>query len=107
MDGTAGQAVAVQELSGGPFGLSGGFMAGTGPASAAGVCGDLDRSGSVNILDITINLQISVGLTDPTAEQLRLGDLDGSGDIDVGDAIKGLQHIVGIVPNLAGCGSSS
>ena len=68
------------------------------------VCGDQNDDGLVNVVDAIIDLQIAVGLIEPSEAQLRLSDLNRDGSITVVDAIIGLQHIVGLVPGLDQCG---
>lgn len=65
-----------------------------------GVCGDQNDDGLVNILDAIVDMQIIVGITEPTARQLVLSDLDDDGDITVVDVIILLQYIVGWVDHL-------
>ena len=59
-------------------------------------CGDLNDDGLVNVFDAIIDLQIIVGLIEPTEAQLKLGDVVRDGTINVLDAILLLQHIVGL-----------
>ena len=68
------------------------------------VCGDQNRDGVVNIVDVIINLQIAVGLVDPTPTQKALGDLNRDASVDVLDAITALRYIVGLRPMLDACG---
>jgi hypothetical protein len=69
-----------------------------------GVCGDQNNSSDVNVIDVTIDLQIIVELLeDPSDVQMVLSDLDQDGDIGIADAILGLQAIVGLV-SLDSCG---
>jgi hypothetical protein len=69
-----------------------------------GVCGDQNNSGDVNVIDVTIDLQIIVELLEnPSDVQMVLSDLDQDGDIGIADAILGLQAIVGLV-SLDSCG---
>ena len=66
-------------------------------------CGDLNGDGGVNIFDAIIDLQIIVGLIEPTELQLILGDVVRDGTINVFDAILLLQHIVGLT-QITDCG---
>ncbi len=69
-----------------------------------GACGDINRSGVFDIVDLILAMKVIVGDSDPTLTQLILGDLDENGRIDAIDVIIGLQHLVGIVPTLDSCG---
>ena len=69
----------------------------------ARVCGDLNDDGDVNIFDAIIALQITVGLIDPTPDQMILGDVVRNGVINVFDVILILQDIVGLAA-IDGCG---
>ena len=71
---------------------------------AAGVCGDQNGDGRVDVVDIIIDLQIAVGLVEPTEIQEVLSDLNSDGSVNVFDAVIGLQHIVGMIPSLDECG---
>ena len=53
----------------------------SGPTQTLGVCGDQNDDGLVNILDVIIDLQITVGLLETTPGQQFLGDLDGAVNI--------------------------
>ena len=66
-------------------------------------CGDLNGDGDVNVFDAMIDLQIIVGLIEPTGTQLRLGDVVRDGTINVFDAILLLQRIVGVT-QITECG---
>ena len=68
-----------------------------------GTCGDLNGDEVVNVFDAIIDLQIIVGLINPTATQLKLGDVVRDGTINVFDAILLLQHIVGLT-QITECG---
>jgi hypothetical protein len=54
--------------------------------------------------DVTIGLQIIVGLIEPDSAQRFFGDLDQDEQIGIADAVIGLQHIVGLIPALNRCG---
>ena len=60
----------------------------------AGMCGDLNDDGLVNVFDAIITLQIIVGLIEPTESQLKLGDVEPDGAMTVFDSIRLLHHIV-------------
>ena len=104
LDGTIGQPDAGR-LTGGDFAVEGGFLPGlqATPPPVAGVCGDLNDDGIINVLDAIIDLQIIVGLITPTEAQLKLGDVVRDGTINVFDAILLLQHIVGLI-EITECG---
>ena len=74
--------------------------------SVALSCGDLNADGDVNVFDAIIDLQIIVGIIEPTPEQLALGDLNRDGTINVFDAILLLQQIVGLT-EITECGPSA
>lgn len=60
------------------------------------LCGDQNLDGAVNVFDAIIDLQIIVGLTEPSDGQMILGDVVRDGMINVFDVILLLQHIVGL-----------
>ena len=57
--------------------------------------GDQNLDGSVNVFDAFIDLEIIVGLVEPTDAQMILGDIVRDGTVDASDAILLLQQIVG------------
>ena len=67
------------------------------------VCGDMNGDASVNVFDAILDLQIIVGLVQPSSAQLILGDVVRDGQINVFDAILALQHIVGLTV-ITSCG---
>jgi|GEM_PF-2420347 hypothetical protein len=69
-----------------------------------GVCGDVNSSGVVDIVDLILSMRMIVGLIDPTLTQVILGDLNENGKVDAIDVIIGLQYLVGIIPTLDSCG---
>ena len=69
-----------------------------------GMCGDQNDDGVVDILDVIIDLQITVKSLDPTEKQRFLSDLNRDDAVDVVDVILGLQHVVGLIPALDECG---
>ncbi len=106
LDGTTGQPDAGR-LEGGDFAVEGGFIPGVAaPPAFAGTCGDLNDDGVINVLDAIIDLQIIVGLIEPTEAQLKLGDVVRNSTINVFDVILLLQHIVGLT-EITGCGPST
>ena len=69
-----------------------------------GVCGDQNDDGVVDILDVVIDLQITVESLVPTKKQLFLSDLNQDGAVDVFDVIVGLRQVAGIIPPVSECG---
>ena len=61
----------------------------------------------IDILDIVIDPQISVGLVEPYHVQSVLSDLNRDGEVNVLDAQIGLSHLVGRISTLAACVPSS
>jgi len=49
--------------------------------------GDLDGDGIINILDIILEVNIILGVIDPTPQQETAGDLNADGNIDILDVI--------------------
>ena len=49
--------------------------------------GDLDGDGIINILDIILEVNIILGIIDPTPQQETAGDLNADGNIDILDVI--------------------
>ena len=68
-----------------------------------GVCGDMNGDESVNVFDAILELQIIVGLVQPTSAHMLLGDVVRDGQINVFDVILTLQHIVGLTV-ITSCG---
>lgn len=68
-----------------------------------GVCGDMNGDESVNVFDAILDLQIIVGLVQPTSAHMLLGDVVRDGQINVFDVILTLQHIVGLTV-ITSCG---
>jgi hypothetical protein len=60
------------------------------------VKGDLSGDGKLAINDVTLALQIAVGLRTATADQLKAGDLDGNGKIDIAEVTRILKAAVGL-----------
>ena len=71
-----------------------------------GVCGDQNGDGVMSVFDAIIELQIIVGLIEPTETQLIQGDVVRDGVINVFDAIVILQHIVGLT-EITECGPAA
>jgi len=70
------------------------------------VCGDQNEDGNVDVFDAIIDLQIIVGLLEPTEEQQLLSDVVRDGQINVFDVILTLQHIVELT-EITECGPPS
>jgi hypothetical protein len=49
--------------------------------------GDLDGDGIINILDIILEVNIILGVIEPTPQQETAGDLNADGNIDILDVI--------------------
>gem|GEM_PF-1907478 len=64
------------------------------------VLGDLNGDGQVSVADVTIALQIAVGLKTPTPAQLQAGDLNHEGKITIADVTRILRYAVGLIPSL-------
>jgi hypothetical protein len=60
------------------------------------VKGDLNGDGNVSIVDVTLALQIAVGLRTGTAAQIAAGDLNGDGTISIAEVSLILQTAVGL-----------
>ena len=66
-------------------------------------CGDVNSSGSVDIVDALLIAQCYVGLREcPKAD---IGDVDCSGSINIIDALLTAQYYVGLIDQLACCGT--
>jgi hypothetical protein len=68
---------------------------GAAPAPSV-VKGDLSGDGKLAINDVTLALQIAVGLRTASAAQLAAGDLDGNGSISIAEVTKILKAAVGL-----------
>ena len=66
-------------------------------ADVAPLYGDLDFDNAISSSDALIDLQITVGIIDPSEEMQMLGDVDGDGKISSNDALLILQRTVGII----------
>jgi endoglucanase len=63
-------------------------------------CGDVNNSGSVDIVDALLVAQYYVGMT-PSVFYSSVADVNGSGSIDVVDALLVAQYYVGIISSLS------
>ncbi len=86
---------AIGPTSAGNTAIHAGFLAQSSSVIGTSSCGELDRDGQVNVLDVIFFLQILVGKLQPGAEQLRLADVDSSGTLNVLDGIALLRHVAG------------
>ena len=66
-------------------------------ADVAPLYGDLNFDNAISSSDALIDLQITVGIIDPSEEMQMLGDVDGDGKISSNDALLILQRTVGII----------
>jgi len=56
--------------------------------------GDLDGDGIINILDIILEVNIILGVIDPTPQQETAGDLNADGNIDILDIVQLVNMIL-------------
>ena len=57
--------------------------------------GDLDTNGSLNVIDLILNVNIILSTTEPTPNELWQGDFNNDGDVDVLDLIDMVNAILG------------
>jgi hypothetical protein len=70
------------------------------PESSAGTPGDVNGSGSVDIVDALLVAQYYVGL-DPQNFDASLADVNCSGTVDIVDALRIAQYYVGLIGTLS------
>ena len=58
--------------------------------------GDVDGSGTLDVLDVRIVLQAALGLVALTPDQVLQADVDGDGQVTRGDAERLAAHVIGI-----------
>ncbi len=58
--------------------------------------GDVDGSGTVDVVDVRIVLQAALGLIDFTQEEFARADVDLDGDVDQDDARLLAEHVIGL-----------
>lgn len=58
--------------------------------------GDVDGSGTVDVLDVRIVMQAALGIVALTTEQARAADVDMDGDVDMDDAEMLARHVIGL-----------
>ncbi|MBN2536124.1 MAG: hypothetical protein JXB88_24800 [Spirochaetales bacterium] len=71
----------------------------------AAACGDVNSSGSIDVVDALIIAQYYVGLN-PANFDPTIADVNADGNIDVVDALRVAQYYVGLVPELS-CGTTN
>lgn len=97
ISGTIGQPDAGEPMTGGEFTINGGFWPGA-AASSAGVCGDFDLDGDVDLGDFAVFSQCFAGAFNPPAVTCPPGvdaDCDDDGDVDLGDFAVFSQNFTG------------
>lgn len=72
------------------------FVLPTAPVTPTVVKGDLSGDGKLAINDVSIALQIAVGLKTATADQLKAGDLNGDGKLTINEVTQILRAAVGL-----------
>jgi bacillopeptidase F len=68
--------------------------------SLSTIYGDLDGSGSVNVVDAVMVLRHAASLLSLTPEQAAAADANGDGYVNIADAIIVLRYIAGLVGEL-------
>jgi hypothetical protein len=66
------------------------------------VCGDVNSSGAVDIVDALTIAQYYVGMS-PTTFDASVADVNGSGAVDIVDALVVAQYYVGLISSFPGC----
>jgi hypothetical protein len=67
------------------------------PAVSAAMMGDIDDSGSINVLDVVLAKQHVLGLQLLTPAQKLVADVNGSGDVDVLDVDLIMRKTLGLI----------
>lgn len=57
--------------------------------------GDMDNNGSLDVIDLILNVNIILSITDPTPNELWQGDFNNDGGVDVLDLIDMVNAILG------------
>ena len=70
----------------------------TEPVVITGIRGDIDDSGEVDIVDVTVLQRCLVDLITPDAGMIARGDVDGNGDLESIDATYIQRFLVNINP---------
>jgi hypothetical protein len=71
----------------------------------AAVCGDVNASGTIDIVDALLIAQYYVG-ANPAGFDPSVADVNGSGGVDIVDALRVAQYYVGLVTQLSCPGST-
>jgi hypothetical protein len=72
------------------------------PEPPEGLCGDVDNSGIVNIVDALLTAQFYVNMN-PQPFNQSVADVNGDGNISILDALKIAQYYVKIISSFEGC----
>jgi len=67
------------------------------PAASAAMMGDIDDSGSINVLDVVLAKQHVLGVQLLTPAQKLVADVNGSGDVDVLDVDLIMRKALGLI----------
>jgi hypothetical protein len=67
------------------------------PAASAAMMGDIDGSGSINVLDVVLAKQHVLGVQLLTPAQKLVADVNGSGDVDVLDVDLIMRKALGLI----------
>jgi hypothetical protein len=67
------------------------------PSASAAMMGDIDDSGSINVLDVVLAKQHVLGLQLLTPAQKLVADVNGSGDVDVLDVDLIMRKTLGLI----------
>ncbi len=65
-------------------------------------CGDVNSSGSVDIVDALVTAQYYVGLN-PASYDQSVADVNGDGSVTIVDALLVAQYYVGLISSFPGC----
>jgi hypothetical protein len=68
----------------------------------ANICGDVNSSSTVDIVDALMIAQAYVGLN-PAGYDMSAADVNGSGTVDIVDALIVAQYYVGLISSFSGC----
>ena len=76
-----------------------------GGSSDQGILGDIDKDGSVTIIDVTVIQRVDANITQCTSDMLARGDVDKNGEVDIIDATRVQRYLLGLDDGL-GIGGS-